>query len=200
MNRLTCLVCAALLMALPLSSFAKDDSQPRPSSWAEPLSITGLPNLHKVSDQLYRSAQPEKEGVRSLKTLGIKTVVSLRSNHSDEPLLKGMNIKYASIPIDTWDLEEKHVVEFLKIVTDPTRTPVLVHCQHGADRTGTLCAVYRIAVQGWTKEEAIREMKDGGYGFHSVWVHLPKWIQKLDVDSVRKKAGLTGKPTANDVS
>ncbi len=192
MNRFVWLVCAAaMFLASPIFSDAREEKTPRPAAWAEPLSVKGLPNLHKVSDRLYRSAQPEETGVKALKTLGVKTVVSLRANHSDEPLLKGLDVSYTSIPIDTWDLEEKHVVEFLKIVTDPARTPVLVHCQHGADRTGTLCAVYRIAVQGWTKDEAIREMKDGGYGFHSVWVHLPKWIKKLDIEAVRKKAGLS---------
>ena len=44
-----------------------------------------------------------------------------------------------------------------------------MHCQQGADRTGTMMAFYRIAVQGWPKDDAIAEMKNGGYGFHSIW-------------------------------
>ena len=51
-----------------------------------------------------------------------------------------------------------------------------------ADRTGTVCAVYRVAVDGWTKEEAIREMREGGFGFHEVWKNLPRWIEGLDVE------------------
>lgn len=53
-----------------------------------------------------------------------------------------------------------------------------------------MCAVYRIAVQGWTKEAAIREMRQGGYGFHRIWGNLPNWIESLDIESVKKEAGI----------
>jgi protein tyrosine/serine phosphatase len=76
------------------------------------------------------------------------------------------------------------------IVTNPKRTPVLVHCQHGADRTGTMCALYRVAVQNWKKEEALREMTQGGFGFHEIWENLPVWFEKLDIKAIKKKAGI----------
>ena len=88
-----------------------------------------------------------------------------------------------------WHPEREDAVLFLRIVTDPNRTPVLVHCQYGADRTGTMCAIYRIVVQKWPKEEAIREMTEGGFGFHEVWSNLPTWIDELDVEALRKEAG-----------
>jgi len=53
-----------------------------------------------------------------------------------------------------------------------------------------MCAVYRIFVQGWTKEEAIREMLEGGYGFHDVWANIAPWINNLDVGRIKKEAGL----------
>jgi hypothetical protein len=43
----------------------------------------------------------------------------------------------------------------------------------------------RIAIEGWSKEDAIREMTTGGYGFHEIWVNLPKWIQELDIESAK---------------
>jgi uncharacterized protein (TIGR01244 family) len=180
-----------LSAVLCVSAAADEASAGRPASWATPVAIKGVPNLHKVSDNLYRSAQPEKEGLYALKSLGIKTIVCLRDNHSDEEMLKGYNFIYHSIPVKTWDIKADQVAEFLRIVNDPSQAPVLVHCQHGADRTGTFSAVYRVAVQGWSKENAIEEMKKGGYGFHSIWFHLPSWIKKLDVDQVKIKAGLT---------
>tara|TARA_B100001094_G_C17501585_1_gene471289 strand:+ start:208 stop:474 length:267 start_codon:yes stop_codon:yes gene_type:complete len=79
---------------------------------------------------------------------------------------------------------------FLKIVSAPQKQPVLVHCQHGADRTGTMCAIYQVALQGWTKEEAIREMKDGGYDHHKIFKNLGRYIRKLDVAPIKKRAGL----------
>ena len=53
-----------------------------------------------------------------------------------------------------------------------------------------MIAVYRIIVQGWSKAEAIREMTQGGFGFHPTWSNLPKWIQKLDIDRLRRQAGI----------
>ena len=191
MKHFKILVLVSLVLFLSIPSFAEEIQNKRPETWAQPIEIEGLPNLHKVSDTLYRAAQPKKEGIAQLKALNIKTVVSLRSYHSDENLLKGSGCGYVPIPMKTWQPEEEDVIRFLKIVSDPAKTPVLVHCQHGADRTGTFCALYRIVVQDWTKEEAIREMIEGGYGYHSVWTNLPPWIKSLDIEQIRKKAGLS---------
>ncbi len=88
------------------------------------------------------------------------------------------------IYMKVWHSERKEAVRFLQIVTDSKRTPVLVHCQYGADRTGAMCALNRIAVQNWTKEEAIGEMTQGGFGFHKVWKNLSKWIQEIGSQSM----------------
>ncbi len=172
-------------------------SSDRPACWARPTDLPGVPNLHQIDANLYRSAQPTEEGMANLKQMGIKTVINLRSFHSDGNEIGSTGLAYEHIYMKAWHPEREEVVRFLKIVTDPKRTPVLVHCQHGADRTGTMCAIYQIVVQGWTKEEAIREMTEGGFGFHSVWENLPDWISELDIESIRRDAGLaplTDKP------
>ncbi|HPD16736.1 MAG TPA: dual specificity protein phosphatase family protein [Planctomycetota bacterium] len=164
---------------------------PRPAAWATPLQRPGLPNLHKVSDGLYRGAQPTAEGLRELAKMGIKTVVNLRALHSDRDELGDTGLAYEHIPMNAWNAETEDVVRFLQIVTDRAKTPVFVHCLHGADRTGTMCAVYRVVVQNWSKDEAIREMKEGGFGHHSIFRNLPRFIEGLDVEALRRKAGLT---------
>lgn len=161
----------------------------RPEAWAVPVALEGVPNLHKVSDVLYRSAQPTAEGMRALKGLGIKTVVNLRTFHSDRDEIGAAGLDSESIPMQAWRPERQELVRFLKIVSDPDRAPVLVHCQHGADRTGALCALYRVVIQGWSKEEALREMAEGGYGFHEVWQNLLDWVGELDIEAVRKDVG-----------
>ncbi len=176
----TCLVLASLL--------AVEAQTNRPASWATPIVLEGVPNLHRVSDGLYRSAQPTATGMERLKKLGIKTVVNLRSFHSDRDEIGSTGLASEQLYMKAWHPEREEAVKFLQVVTDPARAPVLVHCQHGADRTGTMCAIYRIVVQKWTKEEAIREMREGGYGFHEVWSNLPKWIDELDIDGVRRAA------------
>ena len=155
--------------------------------------IQGLPNLCQVSDDLYRCAQPTAKGLQKLKAMGIRTIINL-SFHSDRDGIGSTGLAYENMPMIAWPLppEEKQVVRFLRIVTDKRRTPVLVHCKHGADRTGVMCAVYRIAVQEWTKEEAIKEMTEGGFGFHKAWGnHLIQWINDLNIDRIKKKAGLS---------
>jgi len=162
----------------------------RPAKWAQPVKLDGVPNLHKVSADLYRSAQPTAEGMQELKAMGIDTVVNLRSFHSDRDEIGTTGLGYEHIYMKAWHPERKEVVRFLQIATNSKRTPVLVHCLHGADRTGTMCALYRVAVQGWTKKDAIREMTEGGYNFHGVFENLINWINELDVDAVKKDAGL----------
>lgn len=158
--------------------------------WAQRLEMSGVENLHKVSDELYRGAQPTKEGMQQLKKLGVKTIVNLRSFHSDRGEIGDTGLSYEHIYMKTWHAEDKEVVRFLKIVTDPNRTPAFVHCQRGADRTGTMCAIYRVAVQGWRKDEAIEEMTKGGFGFYSGWKNLINYIRELDIEEIKSKAGL----------
>ena len=162
----------------------------RPAHWAKRVQLEGVPNLHKVSDTLYRSAQPTAEGMRNLKTMGIETIINLRSFHSDRDRIKGTGLGYEHIYMKAWHPEEEDAVRFLQIVTNLKRTPVLVHCQHGADRTGAMCAIYRVVVEGWSKEEALKEMTEGGFGFHGIWQDLVRWITALDVEGIKKRAGI----------
>ena len=178
------IVFVTIWLALSFSLLAAETT--RPSSWATPITLEGIPNLHKVSDNLYRSAQPTPLGMFNLRNLGIKTVINLRAFHSDADEIKDLPLDREHIFMKAWHPEREDVIQFLRIVTDPKRTPVLVHCQHGADRTGAMCAMYRIIVQGWTKEEAIREMMEGGFGFHEIWDNLPAWIDQVDVESLKK--------------
>lgn len=159
--------------------------------WAQALELPGVPNLHKVSDNLYRGAQPSNEGMRQLEKLGIKTIVNLRTVHSDRDEIENTELSYEHIPMLTWNTQDDDVVRFLKIVTDSNNTPVFVHCQYGADRTGTMCAIYRIAVEGWNKNEAIDEMTKGGFGYHSIFKNLTDYIQSLNIDEIRHAADLS---------
>jgi hypothetical protein len=56
------------------------------------------------------------------------------------------------------------VKTFLELAHRPENQPVYVHCEAGKGRTGIMCAAYRMAVQGWSAEEAIAEAKEYGMG------------------------------------
>ncbi len=178
------------LVLLSVAYAAETSSADSPERWAKPMEVKGVPNLHKVSEALYRSAQPSAEGMRNLKAVGIETIVNLRSFHSDRDEIGETGLAYEHIYMKAWHPEGEDAVKFLQIVTNPQRTPVLVHCQHGADRTGTMCALYRVAVQGWSREEAVKEMSQGQFGFHGIWANLTQWINALDVERIKKRAGI----------
>jgi protein tyrosine/serine phosphatase len=175
-----------LFISLSLISFAEDSKS---AIKATSLTKEGVGNLYKVSDVLYRSAQPTKEGMKELKKMGLTTIVNLRSFHSDRDEIAETGLAYEHMYTKTWHVEEKEIIRFLQIVTNPKRTPVLVHCMQGVDRTGTMCAVYRIVIEGWKKEDAIAEMK--AIGHNTIFKNLPKMLMDLDVEAIKKKAGIT---------
>ena len=178
------------MAALSCASCARTVAvRPSAHAWAQRLALEGVPNFAKVSDTLYRGAQPSAEGMRSLSKMGIKTIVSLRAIHSDRGLIGDLPLGYVHVSMKPWHGEYEDVVEFLRAATEPRLAPVLVHCEFGSDRTGTMCAAYRIVVCGWSKEEAIDEMVNGGFGFHKQWQNLIVFVRELDVDRIKRQLG-----------
>jgi protein tyrosine/serine phosphatase len=178
--------CSPRPQVLPQATAQESASPPQS---AEPLERPGLSNLHRVTPTLYRGAQPTEEGFRELAELGVKTVVSLRGFHADD-IPHELPLAYERIPFKAWHPEDEDVVRFLQIVSDPARQPVFVHCQWGADRTGMMIAIERIALEGWTKDQALDEMTKGGFGFHEEWQNLIRYVRELDVEKLAREAGI----------
>jgi hypothetical protein len=181
------------------STVAPPTSGARPENWASPVTgVLGLPNLYRVNSTLYRSAQPLPEGFIFLgKQISlwngdrpVKTVLSLRAFHDDADYIPASSspLKLEQIRFKTWHPENEDVIKFLRIVTTPSLQPILVHCQHGSDRTGTMVAIYRIAFEGWTKKQATDEMINGGFGFHPMWQNLVSYIEGLDINAIKEQA------------
>jgi protein tyrosine phosphatase (PTP) superfamily phosphohydrolase (DUF442 family) len=160
----------------------------RPSNWAQPIRLEGVPNLHRINRRLYRSAQPKSVGFSGLaRKLGIRTIVNLRTLHSDDSLAQGTGIALVRVPVRTWDIREDRVIEALHQVRRAVEHgPVLVHCNHGADRTGLILALYRTLYNGWSKGDAVQEMLHGEFGFHPVWANIPGYIEKVHIDRLRQ--------------
>jgi len=188
---LSCLALFALFACSPQphvlpQAAAQESAAPR---WAEPLERPGLPNLHRVSPTLYRGAQPEAEGFLELRKLGVKSVLSLRGFHPDD-IPPDAALQYERISFKTWHPEDEDVVRFLRYLADPGHQPVFLHCLHGADRTGMMTAIARIALEGWTKDQALAEMTQGPFGFHEEWQNLVKYVRELDVERLAREAGV----------
>ncbi len=146
-----------------------------------------LDNLYRVSPQVYRSEQPSGAAFQFLKSLGIKSVLNLREYFDDCDETEGTGLILYHYPLATGKVKEAQVVEILNIIKRAEK-PVLIHCLHGSDRTGVVCAAYRILFEQWTKEDAIREFTEGPFGHHRrIFKNLPALIRKMDIEKAREK-------------
>jgi protein tyrosine phosphatase (PTP) superfamily phosphohydrolase (DUF442 family) len=164
----------------------------RPAHWAEPITLEGVPNLHRLTDHLYRSEQPSALGFRNLEKLGIRTVINLRYFNDDEDEAEGTKLQLKQVKILTWRAGDDHVVEVMRMLREKENAPFLIHCQHGADRTGLMSAMYRMLEQNWSPQDALAELIDGGYGFHSMWKNIKRYVLSADVPRLRVAIDSTG--------
>jgi tyrosine-protein phosphatase SIW14 len=154
--------------------------------------IAGVPNFSKVSDALWRGAQPTHEGFRNLEVAGVKTIVNLKYSHDDLPMLSGTRLKYLWLPELPGFPDDHDLVIFLKVVENPDNQPVFVHCEYGRDRAGYMVAAYRIIIQDWTVDDAIHEMFD--FHFNTIFFENPIFLRALDKESIRLRVKLTPEP------
>ena len=184
-------IAAALLIAsfvadARAAEAAKEAASPsRPASWAEPIVLAGVRNLYRITPNLYRSEQPTALGFRNLEKLGIRTVINLRWFNNDDKETAGTQLRTERVKILTWDIDDKHVIEVMRLLKDPANGPYLIHCQHGADRTGVMSAMYRVLEQDWKPEDALAELQGGGYGYHSMWKNILRYVRSADVAALR---------------
>ncbi len=148
-----------------------------------------IPNYVKVADRrLYRGGQPSKAGLKELMKHGIHTVVNLRARNRDKKRIlqfSSGNMISVHVPMFPFRLQESSIIEFLQMFTKTDKKVIYVHCFHGVDRTGLMCAMYRIIFDGWDKTSAIEEMKH--HGFHFWHRSFVKYIENSDIEALRKK-------------
>ena len=139
-------------------------------AWAygEKLHLAGVPNAGKISDQLFRGAQPRGGGLEQLKKVGITTIVDLRSEDSsarerEKREAEALGIHFVSIPVSGWSAPSRdQVAQFLSLFGEKSAR-VFVHCRFGEDRTGVFVAIYRMAIEKWPVDAAVKEMYFFGY-------------------------------------
>lgn len=127
--------------------------------------------LKKVGDKLYRGPRPGSYA--ELAAAGVTAVVNLESGvyeatHNDtyeheKPEdfgLKAFDIRCSDITPPS----RASVARFIAIVEQ--EKCVYVHCLHGRDRTGFMCAAYRMVKQYWSLAAATTELYS--LGFHKI--------------------------------
>lgn len=144
---------------------------------------SGLPNFGKVTDQLFRGAQPSAAGFAALQKMGVGIVVNFRDERDEQSVEKreveNLGIKYVAIPWSGSDYpSNSQVVQFLDLVRANPTAKIFVHCKRGADRTGTMVAAYRIAVEHEAVAEAVSEMNQFHYD-HFFLPQLRRYVVSL---------------------
>jgi tyrosine-protein phosphatase SIW14 len=163
---------SALLAALAAAACAAPATVPLAGStgrsFAEIAADPPIVRYARISPTLSRGGQPDARGLQLLKEQGYKTIVNLRSHHSERAAAEALGLRFVELPLhaDVFGStapSDDEVRRFFEIVLDPANQPVFFHCAHGKDRAGTMAALYRIEVDGWTNDEAIEEMLAFGY-------------------------------------
>lgn len=128
------------------------------------LTLSGVRNFGEVTPNLYRGGQPNAEGFAGLAEMGINIVVDLRGNRRQErEEVSRLGMQYVPIPWHCPWPKDAVFAQFLTLLRKHPEAKVFVHCLLGDDRTGMTIAAFRIAEQGWTAEEARREMEAFGF-------------------------------------
>ncbi|MFT3742690.1 MAG: tyrosine-protein phosphatase [Pyrinomonadaceae bacterium] len=151
---------------------------------------TSLPNFQKVNENLFRGGQPKPEGFQQLKELGVHTVIYLRSDDEkaskERELAEAAGLSFTSVPLGNWKRPAKADIEkVLAMINDAGNQPVFVHCKRGADRTGTVIAIYRMTHDGWDAKQASDEAEKFGIGW---WQFAMRdFIHDYYRDEIQKK-------------
>ena len=152
---------------------------------AEPVQVEGVENSYKISDELYRSAQPEREGFTALQKLGIRSVLNLREYHKDTRKARHTQLHLMAYPVAAGEVTSSDVENCLALIANAPK-PVLVHCWHGSDRTGIVVAAYRIVFQNWSVAEAEKEFREERFGYHEFWYqNLLTLLRETDWEAMR---------------
>jgi tyrosine-protein phosphatase SIW14 len=103
--------------------------------------------------------------------MGITTIVDLRAEGTgmrdlEKKEADKIGLRFVSIPVGGWSNPTNgDIAQFLSLFDGHSK--VFVHCRLGKDRSGVFVASYRIAIQKWRPEQAIREMYS--FGFNGFW-------------------------------
>ncbi|VVQ11189.1 hypothetical protein PS918_05317 [Pseudomonas fluorescens] len=176
-------------LLLSLSAFfnlvlADDSAVTRPAEWAQPVAVQY--NLFQMSPTLYRSALPDSGAVPLLEKLKVATVITFLPE-PDSRWLATSGIAQVQLPYRTNHVDDADVLKALRAIqAAEANGPVLMHCKHGSDRTGLMAAMYRVVVQGWSKEDALSEMTEGGFGDSTHFRDGVRYMMHVDVEKLRE--------------
>lgn len=141
----------------------------------------GFANFARVTDGLWRGAQPDLRGLETLKKLGAATIINLRMADDvmpgEEAAAHRLGLVYENVPLPGLHAPSPAAVARVLALIASSPPPVFVHCEHGADRTGTIVACWRIRHNGWSAERALAEAHR--YGLSDWEFGMKRFVRKF---------------------
>ena len=127
--------------------------------------VAGIGNFGEVTPMLYRGGQPNRRGFQALAKSGVQIIVDTRGDRtkSEGKEVRKLGMRYVAIPWHCPFPHDEAFARFLKLMQENRGKKIFVHCRLGDDRTGMMIAAYRMAHEGWTADEAMREMQKFGF-------------------------------------
>src|SRR5215813_1100626 len=107
--------------------------------------------LHKASPELYWGTIPGEKEMQYLKSLGVKTLINVRTNplNGHARMARKLGLKFVHINTGVvLPPQGRELTEFLSLVCKPENRPTYVFCTLGTDRTCFYVAAYRVAIDG----------------------------------------------------
>jgi tyrosine-protein phosphatase SIW14 len=171
-HSIRCIPVTATLVALLIAASAQStpgNTPPTQPSMGSRRHYIGLSNFGEVTPNLYRGGQPGADGLKALKKMGVSIVIDMRGSPSEreQKAVEELGMEYVSIPWHCPFPSDNAFAKFLKVIEQNPGKKIFVHCRLGNDRTGMAIASYRMAEEGWSADQAMKEMELFGYrGIH----------------------------------
>jgi Dual specificity phosphatase, catalytic domain len=152
--------------APPLPPTQQTETQePRVDTPSDVIGKQLIPDFAEITPTLYRGAQPRKHGFEALAKMGVQIVVDLRGDRDGERKeVTSLGMQYVSMHWECSFPKDRTFADFLILIRKNPGKKIFVHCRVGDDRTGMMIAAYRMAEEGWSPKQAMKEMTE--YGFN----------------------------------
>lgn len=121
-------------------------------------------NTHRVTEFLWRSAQPSPRDIRRMAKAGLKTIVNLRGGRShgawqlERDAAERHGIGIVDFVLRSREAPDRETLLRLPEFFASLHYPALAHCKSGADRAGLFAALYLLVVERADAARAMREL------------------------------------------
>ncbi len=119
-------------------------------------------NLHRVTDGVWRAAQPAPHHLRRARDLGVRTILNLRGRRDtcgayqlEREACHRLGLTLVDFPIRSRSPLDRGTLLAAAELIASIETPMLLHCKSGADRAGFMSTLYLFLHEGVALKEAM---------------------------------------------